>query len=96
MYRPMFGAHGKARLTTCATFVSQVSITNGMVPSYGLGKMVLPVSGCRNISKKNLIHNDKTPVIEVNPENYKVTVDGEYITCVPAKKLPLAQLYFLF
>lgn len=96
IYRHMFGAHGKARLNTCATFVSQISIDNGTIASYGLGKMVLPVSGCRNISKKNLIHNDKTPMIEVNPENYKVTVDGEYITCKPAEKLPLAQLYFLF
>ncbi|HWV31570.1 MAG TPA: urease subunit alpha [Dyadobacter sp.] len=96
IYRNMFGAHGKARLATCVNFVSQISIDNGAVESYGLGKTSLPVIGCRNVSKKNLIHNDKTPVIEVNPENYKVTVDGVHVTCEPAEKLPLAQLYFLF
>ncbi|SDF92216.1 urease subunit alpha [Dyadobacter soli] len=96
IYRNMFGAHGKAKLTTCFNFVSQVSLDNGAIASYELGKTCLPVIGCRNIGKKDLIHNDKTPVIEVNPENYKVTVDGEHVTCEPADKLPLAQLYYLF
>lgn len=96
IYRNMFGAHGKAKFGTCANFVSQISIDNGTIASYGLEKMILPVKNCRNIGKKDLIHNDKTPLIEVNPENYKVTVDGEYITCEPAEKLPLTQLYYLF
>ncbi|SHL12244.1 urease subunit alpha [Chryseobacterium polytrichastri] len=96
IYRNMFGAHGRAKYGICATFVSQISIDSGAIASYKLEKMILPVKNCRNISKKDLIHNDKTPVIEVNPENYKVTVDGVHITCEPAEKLPLTQLYFLF
>lgn len=96
LYRPMFGGQGKAVLHTCATFVSKVSLEKGIVQSYGLEKMLLPVSGCRTISKKDMIHNDALPVIDVNPENYQVRVDGESITCEPADKLPLAQLYFMF
>ncbi|ODS83470.1 MAG: urease subunit alpha [Cytophagaceae bacterium SCN 52-12] len=96
LYRNMFGALGKARFGTCATFVSAASIEKRIVEEYGLEKIVLPVEGCRNISKRDLIHNDKTPVIEVNPENYRVTVDGEHITCEPASELPLAQRYYLF
>ncbi len=96
IYRNMFGAFGKALSGTCATFVSQASLDNGIVEEYGLQKMILPVKGCRNISKKDLIHNDKTPEITVNPENYEVRVDGEKITCEPATELPLAQRYFLF
>lgn len=95
-YRPMFGSAGKAVMKVCATFVSQVSLEKGIVQQYGLERMLLPVSGCRNISKKDLIHNDATPQIDVNPENYHVLVDGEHITCEPADKLPLAQLYFMF
>ncbi|KUJ61748.1 urease subunit alpha [Flavobacteriaceae bacterium CRH] len=94
--RNMFGAYGKAILKTCATFVSQISVEKGIVAEYGLQKQILPVIGCRNISKKDLIHNDKTPEITVNPENYEVRVDGEKITCEPAKELSLAQRYFLF
>ena len=96
IYRHMFGSYGKALFSTCATFVSQLSLDNKVVEGYGLSKMVLPVKNCRNIGKKDLIHNDATPNIEVNPENYEVKVDGEVITCEPMAVLPLAQRYFLF
>ena len=96
IYRKMFGAYGKALLKTCATFVSQVSIDKGIVAEYGLQKMILPVSGCRTIGKKDLIHNDKTPELSVNPENHEVRVDGEVISSEPAEEISLAQRYFLF
>ncbi|WP_138483908.1 urease subunit alpha [Dyadobacter bucti] len=96
IYRHMFGAFGKALFNTCATFVSQLSLDRNVVQQYGLQKMILPVKNCRNISKKDLIHNDATPQIDVNPENYQVRVDGEHITCEPIAVAPLAQRYFLF
>ena len=96
VYRHMFGAYGKALHNTCVTFLSKAAIKNGVVEKYDLQKIVLPVKNCRNISKKDLIHNDATPDIEVNPENYEVKVDGEHITCEPVSVLPLAQRYFLF
>ena len=96
IYRHMFGAYGKALFATCATFVSQLSLDKNIVQAYNLKKMLLPVKNCRNISKKDLIHNDATPLIEVNPENYEVKVEGIPITCEPLSVLPLAQRYFLF
>ena len=96
IYRPMFGAYGKALHKTCVTFVSKIAIENKTIEKYQLNKIILPVENCRNIGKKDLIHNDKTPNIEVNPENYEVKVDGQKITCEPAKELPLTQRYFLF
>ncbi|WP_413533139.1 urease subunit alpha [Empedobacter brevis] len=96
IYRNMFGSFGKAVQKTNVTFVSQASIDNGTIESYNLNRIFLPVKNCRNIGKKDLIHNDKTPQIDVNAENYKVYVDGEYITCEPSETVPLAQLYHLF
>jgi urease subunit alpha len=96
VYRHMFGAYGKAVFSTCASFVSQLSLERNVVQRYGLQKMILPVKNCRTISKKDLIHNDATPLIEVNPENYEVKVEGVHITCEPLAELPLAQRYFLF
>jgi urease subunit alpha len=96
IYRHMFGAYGKALFKTCATFVSQLSLDKNIVQGYGLEKMILPVKNCRNIGKKDLIHNNGTPQIDVNPENYEVKVNGEHITCEPVSVLPLAQRYFLF
>lgn len=94
--RPMFAAFGKALTQSSITFVSQTAYDNGIAQRLGLQKRIEPVKGCREISKKDMIHNNGTPSIEVNPETYEVKVDGEAITCEPATKLPMAQLYFLF
>jgi urease subunit alpha len=94
--RPMFGAFGAARRSTSITFVSQAAQANGIAQSLGLQKRVEAVRRCRDITKKDMIHNDATPRIEVNPETYEVRVDGELATCEPAKELPMAQRYFLF
>ena len=96
IYRHMFGVFGKALHRTCYTFVSQVSLDKNIVQSYQLQKQVIAVKNCRNISKKDLIHNDKTPLIEVDPETYEVRVEGKHITCDPVSIVPLGQRYFLF
>jgi urease subunit alpha len=94
--RPMFGAFGAARRSTSITFVSQAAHGDGITQKLGLQKRVEAVRHCRDITKKDMIHNDATPHIEVNPETYEVRVDGELATCEPAKELPMAQRYFLF
>ena len=96
MYKQMFAAHGKAKYATCLTFVSKAAMEENVSEKYHLQKTVVPVYGCRNISKKDMKFNDKTPEITVNPETYEVRVDGEHITSKPAKKLPLTQIYSLF
>jgi urease subunit alpha len=96
IYRHMFGAYGKAKFATCISFVSAISLEKNIVQQYGLQKILLPVKNCRNIGKKNMVHNDGTPEITVNPENYEVKVNGEHITCEPVSVLPMAQRYFLF
>ena len=40
--------------------------------------------------------NDLCPEIEVDPETYEVRLNGELITCEPAKELSMAQRYFLY
>jgi urease subunit alpha len=62
----------------------------------GLKKIVVAVGKCRNIGKKDLVHNSATPEITVDPETYEVRIDGHLITCEPVTALPLAQRYFLF
>jgi urease subunit alpha len=43
-----------------------------------------------------MVHNDRTPHMEVDAETYEVRADGELLTCEPAKELAMAQRYFLF
>jgi urease subunit alpha len=96
-YRPMFGALGKARTATSLTFVSQAALAAGLKTRLGLEKELVAVENVRGgISKKSMIHNGATPRIEVDPETYRVTADGELLVCEPATVLPLAQRYFLF
>ncbi len=95
-YRPMFGAFASANTDSAVLFVSQASVDKKLKQKLGLAKETLPVKGCRTVDKKDLVHNNATPEITVDPERYEVRVDGEHITCEPADKLPLAQRYFLF
>lgn len=94
--RPMFGAFGTAPGPISTAFVSRSCHEKGVAAKYGLGKRIEPVRLCRNIGKKDMLWNDATPRISVNPETYEVRADGELLVCEPAKVLPLAQRYFLF
>jgi urease subunit alpha len=95
-YRPMFGSFGAAPAATALTFMSKVALEKDMPNKLGLRKTAVAVEHCRTIGKANVVHNDATPVIEVDPETYEVRADGELLTCEPTSVLPMAQRYFLF
>lgn len=94
-YRPMFGALGKAVKKTCFTFTSKAASSLGVPQKLGLEKVMLPVRNCRTIGKKDMMWNDQTPDIKIDPETYEVKVDGKIATVDPAKELSLAQRYFM-
>ncbi|MDQ2094446.1 urease subunit alpha [Rhodalgimonas zhirmunskyi] len=94
--RPMFGAYGRAVENSAVVFVSEAAQAEGVGKSLGLAKQTLAVKNTRGIGKRDLILNNATPEIEVNPETYEVRADGELLTCQPAEVLPMAQRYFLF
>jgi urease subunit alpha len=96
LYRPMFGACGRAPFSGSLTFVSIAALEGGVAAALGLQKRVAAVRGCRGLTKKSMIHNDALPGIEVDPETYEVRADGEMLTCEPVRVLPMAQRYFLF
>ncbi len=96
LMRPMFGDFGRARASTCITFLSQAAVAAATHKRLGLSRRIESVQHCRDIGKKDMILNDTLPAIEVDPETYEVRADGELLTCEPARVLPLAQRYFLF
>ncbi|MDC0374340.1 urease subunit alpha [Pseudomonadales bacterium] len=95
-YRPMFGAFGRAREATSATFVSQAFTETKLAEHLRLAKRLVPVSGTRNVTKHDMVLNSYLPEMEVDPETYEVRADGQLLTCEPAEVLPLAQRYALF
>jgi len=95
-YRPMFAAFGGACRATSVSFVSQAALDSGIARRYDLGKRLVAVRGTRSVRKKDLIHNNLQPHMEVDPQTYAVRADGELLTCEPLAELPLTQRYFLF
>jgi len=95
-YRPMFGSYGGSLHASSFTFISQAALAAGVPEQLGLKKKIGVVKGCRSVQKKDLIHNDYTPTIDVDPQNYQVKADGQLLWCEPAEELPMAQRYFLF
>ncbi|WP_057107098.1 urease subunit alpha [Citrobacter freundii] len=93
-YRPMFGAMGKTLQDTCITFVSQAALEDGVKEKAGLERQVVAVNNCRSISKHDLIRNNATPHIDVNPETFAVKVDGVHATCQPIQTAVMNQKYF--
>jgi urease subunit alpha len=95
--RPMFGAFGRAMAASCVTFVSAAALDADIGARLGLARRLVAVGNTRGgIGKRSMVHNDATPVIEVDPETYEVRADGVLLTCEPATVLPMAQRYFLF
>jgi urease alpha subunit len=92
--RPMFGATSSNKHSFA--FVSKAAADNGVKNLYGLNKEVEGVTGCTHLTKQDMILNDATPTMEVDPETFEVRANGELLLCEPATKLPLAQKYFLF
>jgi urease subunit alpha len=93
-YRPMFGAFGRSLTESSVTFVSRAALERSEMGR--LAKKLLPVGNTRKIGKHSMILNSATPRIEINPETYEVRADGRLLTCEPAQKLPMTQLYFMY
>jgi urease subunit alpha len=95
-YRPMFGAYGGALHRGSLTFVSQAGMAAGIAQKFGLHKTLSAVKNIRSIGKRDMIHNDYAPRMEVDAQTYAVRADGHLLTCEPAVSLPMTQRYFLF
>ncbi|XP_010248912.1 PREDICTED: urease isoform X2 [Nelumbo nucifera] len=96
MMRPMFGAFGKAGSSNSIAFVSKAAKDAGIEKEYGLKKRVVAVGNVRRLTKLDMKLNSALPVIDVDPEKYTVTADGEVLTCTAATTVPLSRNYFLF
>jgi urease alpha subunit len=92
----MFATKGRASAGTSLAFVSSACADRGFSDTYRLRKKVEPVRNCRNLGKKDMRLNDATPHITVDPETFRVTADGEWMTCDPIRALPLARRFSLF
>lgn len=95
-YRPMFAAYGRAAAANSMLFLPQAALEADVPAELQLHKQIGCVKNTRSIGKKDLVHNDYQPVMEVDPQTYAVRADGLLLQCEPLAVVPLAQRYFLF
>ena len=77
---------------TSVTFVSQAALRGRRRrAAAACASGWTPCAARARIRKRDLVHNDALPQIEVDPQTYEVRADGQLLTCEPATVLPLAQ-----
>jgi urease subunit alpha len=91
----MWCALGSARWHLGVTFASRLAIEADVRRKLGVQKAMLPIKNIRGITKRDMLHNDAMPQIEVDSRTFEVRVDGERLTCEPARHVPLCRKYLL-
>ncbi|MBE8518271.1 urease subunit alpha [Amycolatopsis sp. H6(2020)] len=94
MARPMFGASIGAALSL--HFVAPSALDSSLREKFGITRPLVAVSNMRARTKADMVLNDTTPDVRVEPDSFAVHVDGELIEPQPVTELPMAQRYFLF
>ncbi|MGW1892665.1 urease subunit alpha [Streptomyces sp. NPDC002004] len=94
--RRMFGGHGTAPTANSFNFVAQAALDDDLPDRLGLARRFVAITSTRGLTKADMRQNDALPRVEVAPDSFAVTIDGELVEPEPAAELPLAQRYFLF
>ncbi|HET6865111.1 MAG TPA: urease subunit alpha [Solirubrobacteraceae bacterium] len=95
LMRPLWATRGRAAGRTSMTFVSAAAVEAGVPERLRLDRWVEPVRNCRAIGKAQMVRNDTTPEIGVDPETYQVSVDGRPATVPAAPEVSMSQLYYI-
>jgi urease subunit alpha len=95
VYRPQWGAYGRAPEDLAVTFCAAAAVESDVAERFRLAKRLSPTSGTRSLTKQAMVRNGYTPDISIDPETYRVEVDGELCTCNPMEEVPLGRLYIL-
>ncbi|GAA1990937.1 urease subunit alpha [Amycolatopsis minnesotensis] len=92
--RPMFGAAPAVAAASSVHFVAPEA--EGIAERFGIARRLATVSNTRARTKADMVLNDATPDVRVDPDSFAVHVDGDLIEPRPVAELPMAQRYFLF
>lgn len=94
--RPMFGAAPGVAPGLSLSWVSQTAIDDGLQGRLAIRRNLVPVANTRSVGKADMVLNNATPSIDIDPDSFAVRIDGDLVTAAPAEVLPMAQRYFLY
>ena len=95
LFRPQWGAFGRAAPALSSCFVHPLAIEAGCRISSAYQNPCCRPPARDSLKKSDMLHNDACPDIRVDPQTFDVFADGVLATCEPAKTLPLARRYML-
>lgn len=78
------------------SFVAPAALEAGLEERLGLTRRLLPLGSTRTVGKADMRNNDALPRIDIQPDTFDISIDGDRVEPAPAARLPLAQLYQLF
>jgi urease subunit alpha len=94
--RPMFGAYGRVPARTSLHFVAPAAVEAGLADRLAVDRGLVAVTDTTRLTKADMPENTALPEIQVDPDTFTVSVDGEVWEPEPVRELPMAQRYFLF
>jgi urease subunit alpha len=77
-------------------FVAPAALESGIEQALGLRSRLVAVAPTRDVGKAEMVNNSALPDIDIDPETFRITIDGELVVPAPVSVLPLAQLYTMF
>ena len=93
-YAAHWGGSGNAGAAVSLTFVSGSVDRGRLTRELGTRRRLVPVSGCRGLTRADLRWNRATAPIEISPADGAVTLAGRALEVEPVTDLPLNRRYF--
>jgi urease subunit alpha len=93
--RPQWGAFGRAPQSLAVNFVNRMAFDTDLRSQLGISRQFALSHNTRQLTKRDMLHNDYCPNITVNPHTFDVMIDGRIISCEPAREVPLSRRYML-
>jgi len=94
-YRPTWGYFGRAPQVLGVRFVAPPSIAADVGRRLDLKATLVPVASTRGLTKRDMLFNDMVAAITVDPETFRVYIDGQAIDSAPAIRVALGASYML-
>ena len=94
-YAPEFAGRAHAAPSVSALFVSASADVAALRRRLDTGRELIPVAGCRGLTRASLALNRATAPIEVDPVDGRVTLAGRALATEPVTEVPLSRRYFL-
>ena len=94
-YRPQWAAYGKTPAQVSVNFVGQAALESGLRSRLDLATPLIGCRGARGLTKADFLHNTHLPDITIDPDTYRVIVNGENCLSTPMSSVPLGRRYTL-